>query len=214
MSTKPLPPEEGLYKSSDLPDTESAPIDTSASHLREASVLIPLVHHENEWHILFIRRAKREGDRHSGQVAFPGGAREATDNNSEDTALRETYEEIGIEAKHISVIGRLEPYITISHFAVTAVIAAVNWPVQLSLQSDEVARTFLIPMNWLQRRENFTLKPRSELDSQSSKRHPIVVYEKYDGEILWGATARMTLNFFKAIQDGDLELPSVHNKPS
>lgn len=210
MSTKPLEPEDGLYAASDVPAiNESESSISNNPKLREAAVLIPLVLHNNDWHILFIRRANRKGDRHSGQVAFPGGAKEPLDSSLIDTALRETYEEIGIGASDVSVLGTLEPYTTISSFAVTAVVATVNWPIELNLQPDEVARTFLIPMDWLQRRENFTLKPRNELDPQSAKRHPIVVYEKFDGEILWGATARMTLNLFKAVQEGELNLPHV-----
>ncbi|MBX2839918.1 MAG: CoA pyrophosphatase [Gammaproteobacteria bacterium] len=204
MTKDPTYEEHGVFENSDIPAEEHAETPDS---LREAAVLIPLIRHEDQWNILFIRRASRPGDRHSGQVAFPGGARDPSDLNLKHTALRETEEEIGISKKHISVLGELTPYTTISQFAVTAYVAHVTWPVKLALQKAEVARTFLIPMPWLEKRENFELKPRNELDPQSSRRHPIVVYKRYEGEVLWGATARMTLNFFKAMQENKIQLP-------
>jgi len=66
----------------------------------------------------------------------------------------------------------------------------------------------LIPLSWLKERDNFTYRARRELDAQSAKRHPIIVFNEYDGETLWGATARMTLNFIKSVEDNDLLLPA------
>jgi len=202
-----LPDEKGLFESSDIPIETDQPSSAALKSLREAAVLLPLVRHLDQWHILYIRRASSERDRHSGQVAFPGGARDHSDESIQHTALRETFEEIGVQQERIAVLGQLTPYTTISNFAVTAVVGTIDWPTKLTLQAEEVARTFLIPISWLQNRDNFTLKPRSEIDTASTKRHPIVVYEPYDGEILWGATARMTLNFFKALQDGSIHFP-------
>jgi len=63
--------------------------------LREAAVLMPLVWHDATWQLLFIRRASNDKDRHSGQVAFPGGRKDPADTSAEETALREAHEEIG-----------------------------------------------------------------------------------------------------------------------
>lgn len=174
---------------------------------KQAAVLIPMVTHNGQWQVLFIRRAHNEQDRHSGQVAFPGGRLETSDSSHEHAALRETREEIGLDHSQVNIIGTLDPYITVSSYEVTPVIGVVNWPANLKLQTTEVARAFLIPLAWLRDRNNFTFRARQNLDAQSAKRHPIVVYEEYDGEILWGATARMTLNFIKAIDDNKIPLP-------
>ncbi len=190
-----------LHHDSDVPSPNPSGI------LRQAAVLIPLVHHNYEWQVLFIRRARNERDRHSGQVAFPGGRMESTDPSHEATALRETQEEIGVASSHIQVVGHIHPYLTISHYQVTPIVGILNWPTTLNLQTSEVARAFLIPLNWLRDQQNFTMRARSELDSKSAQRHPIIVYNQFDGETLWGATARMTLNFLKAIDDGMIPLP-------
>jgi len=98
------------------------PPDLSGHHsLRQASVLIPLLKQRDEWHVLYIRRTKNINDRHSGQVAFPGGARESDDIDAVSTALRETREEIGINEDNISIVGTLPVYETISFFSVTPV---------------------------------------------------------------------------------------------
>ncbi|MDB4224123.1 CoA pyrophosphatase [Granulosicoccus sp.] len=175
--------------------------------LRDAAVLIPLVKLEDQWHILFIRRASNEWDRHSGQVAFPGGRMENSDGSHEHTALRETHEEIGIHPDGVQLLGKIAPYVTISDYAVTPVVGILNWPTELTLQESEVARAFLMPLSWLQDTDNFTYRARLEMDPQSSRRHPIIVFNEFDGETLWGATARMTLNFLKALSDEKIVIP-------
>ena len=175
--------------------------------LKDAAVLVPLALHKDQWHVLFIRRASNEQDRHSGQVAFPGGRLEESDASHEDAALRETHEEIGIPADKIKLLGKITPYVTVSDYSVTPVVGVVDWPTELVLQESEVARAFLMPLDWLKDTNNFTYRARQEMDPQSARRHPIIVFNEYDGETLWGATARMTLNFLKAVSDGNIDIP-------
>lgn len=178
-----------------------------ARSLRRAAVLLPLVRTDDAWHLLFIRRAVHESDRHSGQVAFPGGAREPGDDSDAATALREAREEIGLEASRVRVLGTLDSYLTVSRYEVVPVVGTVAWPAPLVLEPREVARTFLVPLDWLRERSHFTLRARREMDPESARRHPVVVYEPYDGETLWGASARIALNFLKALDDGVVVLP-------
>ncbi len=203
--------DDGLYQDSDIPPDWTDNKSQSVK-LRLAAVLIPLVYVQDEWHILFIRRADNQRDRHSGQVAFPGGAMDEADNQSAvKTALRETFEEIGIHNDNVTLIKELSTYTTISNYSVTPVVGIINWPVKMTLQADEVSRAFTIPLEWLRNSDNFTLRPRSEKDRKgfTARSHPIVVYDEYDGEVLWGATARMTLNFLQAIDKGTIDLPEV-----
>jgi len=191
-------------------DTENGAAEyvKNSTKQRTASVLIPLIRTSEQWHILFIRRAKDDRDRHSGQVAFPGGAQEIEDNTATDTALRETEEEIGITADRIKVIAELGDYYTISHYRVTPIVGIVQWPSNLRLETSEVARAFLMPLDWLRDEANYTMRARTDLDPQTAQRHPIIVYNEFDGETLWGATARMTMNFIKALDDSTILLPT------
>jgi len=189
--------DDGLFRNSDT---------VNPSALKKAAVLVPLIRMDDEWHLLFIVRASNPNDRHSGQVAFPGGRQDDTDTSLVHTALRETEEEIGVSAKHISVLGSLSAYVTVSDYAVTPVIAVMDWPQELRLQADEVARTLTLPIQWLGNRSNFSLRARNEMEAMSQSRHPVVVYRENNDAVLWGATARMTLNCLKAFADGELSV--------
>ncbi len=196
--------DEGLFKNSDTP---------SASAYKAAAVLMPLVRVKDEWHFLYIVRATNPNDRHSGQVAFPGGRADETDSSLEETALRETHEEIGVPRDQIQLIGTLSPYITVSDYAVTPVVAVMQWPQTLTLQTNEVARTLTLPLMWLSQRKNFTLRARDTIDPLANSRHPVIVYSEEDNAVLWGATARMTLNALKAFSDGQLSVTPAVDAP-
>ncbi|MBX2824943.1 MAG: CoA pyrophosphatase [Gammaproteobacteria bacterium] len=212
-STFPKQPS-ALYRNADLPAGQALPGQSSHSTAKKrvAAVLLPLIWSEDQWQLLFIRRTENRNDRHSGQVAFPGGAKDPQDNSSIATALRETEEEIGVQSGDIKVLGELEIYTTSSLYQVTPVVAHMNWPVPVTPAPDEVARVFSIPLDWLQNQDNFEIRSRElqsvEPGDDRVYRHPVIYFDRYDGELLWGASARMTLNFIRALDQGQLALPT------
>ena len=164
-----------------------------------AAVLLPLFRADEGWKLLFIRRAENAADRHGGQVAFPGGRVEAVDPDANAAALREAHEEIGLEPGQVRILGCLANYRTISNFLVTPVIGLIPWPVPLRPDGAEVGRVFSIPLAWLGRRENHRISVRSlEPDGPA---FPVVYFERYDGELLWGVSARITLGLLEALRD-------------
>ncbi|MBE9518912.1 MAG: CoA pyrophosphatase, partial [Bacteroidetes bacterium] len=83
----------------------------------EAAVLVLFYPSDGKTHLVFIKRNEYDGP-HSAQVSFPGGAREANDLSLEETALRETREELGVDGQ-IEVLGALTPlHIPVSNFMV------------------------------------------------------------------------------------------------
>jgi 8-oxo-dGTP pyrophosphatase MutT (NUDIX family) len=160
--------------------------------LKCAAVLVPLVWHDDEWHLLFTRRTDRV-ESHKGQVSFPGGACDEGETTPEQTALREADEEIGIQPIDIKVLGRLANLITISYFRVTPVVGVVKWPTVFRVGEHEVARVFTIPLAWLANESN-----RWQFEIPGRNRS-VIAYHPYDGELLWGATARMTVDFLKVL---------------
>jgi 8-oxo-dGTP pyrophosphatase MutT (NUDIX family) len=132
-------------------------------------------------------------EHHKGQVSFPGGATDPDDDSPEATALREAYEEIGIQPVDVRILGRIGEMTTISNFVVTPVVGVVPWPYGFTVHTVEVARVFTLPLAWLATRENWMEFQRVETG------HSIISYFPYDSELLWGATARMTVNFVKAL---------------
>jgi len=178
--------------------TYDVPPELLSADAREAAVLVPFLRIEDAWHILYIRRANYPGDRHSGQVAFAGGKRDDVDDDLLATALREAREEVGIVANDIEVLGYINHHHTISEFQVRPYVGVMPWPYQLELDDVEVARAFTMPLNWLAQASNYRTEERQHPDS--NRPWPVVYYDLYDGEMLWGATARMTLSLIDVLQ--------------
>jgi 8-oxo-dGTP pyrophosphatase MutT (NUDIX family) len=165
---------------------------TTEMKIKCAAVLIPLIWHDNEWHLLYTRRTDKV-ESHKGQVSFPGGACDDGETTPEQTALREAEEEIGLDAKDVKVLGRLANLITITYFRVTPVVGVIKWPTVFRVGEHEVARVFTIPLGWLANPSNRWQFERSDL------RRSLIAYHPYDGELLWGATARMTVDFLSIL---------------
>jgi 8-oxo-dGTP pyrophosphatase MutT (NUDIX family) len=179
--------------------TFDVPPEMLGSNSREAAVLIPFLRLNDAWHILFIRRAILEGDRHSGQVAFAGGKREPDDTSLEITALREAEEEVGIKQSDVKILGLLNHHHTISNFQVTPYVGVTSWPYPLKLDEGEVAHAFTLPLNWLADTSHYHTVHRSHPDSK--RPWPVVYFEEYDGELLWGATARIMLSLIELLKN-------------
>jgi 8-oxo-dGTP pyrophosphatase MutT (NUDIX family) len=162
------------------------------TRLKCAAVLVPLVWYDEEWHLLFTRRTDTV-ESHKGQVSFPGGGCEEDETTPEQTALREAEEEIGVLPSEVRVLGRLSNLITITYFRVTPVVGVVRWPAVFRVGAHEVARVFTMPLDWLANSTN-----RWEFEIPGTNRS-LIAYHPYDGELLWGATARMTVDFLNVL---------------
>lgn len=176
---------------------DSFPLEYLSGKPRSAAVLIPFVWEPDGWHILFIRRTQVDGDMHSGQVAFPGGAADPKDNSPIDTAIREAHEEIGVSQHQVSILGTLGQMRTISNYIITPVIGVLDWPVTLVPAPSEVSRIFTIPLAWLADPANrITTHRKLPVWGQSV---PVIYYQEYGGEILWGASARIMMELLDAL---------------
>src|ERR1044072_215335 len=162
------------------------------TRLKCAAVLVPLVWHDDEWNLLYTRRTDTV-ESHKGQVSFPGGACDEGETTPEQTALREAEEEIGLQPNDVRILGKLSNLITITYFRVTPVVGVVKWPAVFRVGEHEVARIFTIPLEWLANPSN-----RWQFEMQGRARS-LIAYHPYDGELLWGATARMTIDFLNVL---------------
>lgn len=165
------------------------------ANFRKAAVIMPLLLAEGEWQVLFTRRSDTVQN-HKGQVSFPGGASEEMDAGPAETACRELQEEIGISSEDVKVLGQLQDMRTITSFTVTPVIGVIPWPVVVSPNPNEVARVFTIPLCWLADPDHWEERLYRLLDGSE---HPVIFYDEYDGELLWGVTARIVLNFLEQV---------------
>jgi 8-oxo-dGTP pyrophosphatase MutT (NUDIX family) len=163
----------------------------SSPAARQASVLVPLILQPDAEQLLFTQRSGNLSD-HPGQIAFPGGARDAQDSSPADTALRETEEEIGVHAQSIRLVGSLDPIRTSSGFSVTPIVGVMIWPVPLQLDSIEVDSVFTIPLAWF----NGTGKMMLQDGCPTSYS---LHFPAHAGHEVWGATAMITLDLINRI---------------
>lgn len=158
--------------------------------LTEAAVLIPIVQRESGPTLLLTQRTAHLHD-HAGQISFPGGRVETIDASPVDTALRETEEEVGLDRRHVEVIGSLPDYCTGTGFRVIPVVGLVRPPFELHPDSFEVAEIFEVPLSFLM---DGMHHQRRTAEFQTGRRTFYTMpYQRY---FIWGATAGMLRNLF------------------
>lgn len=168
------------------PDGEAVIEDGAASGiLTPAAVLFPIVRRDAGHTVLLTQRTAHLRD-HAGQVSFPGGRVEASDASPLETALRETEEEIGLDRRHVEILGYLPEYRTGTGFRVVPVVAAVTPPFDLRPDPFEVAEIFEVPLGFLLDTSNHQ---RHAVHLRGALRHYYAM--PYDGHFIWGATAGM-----------------------
>lgn len=164
-----------------------------------AAVLIPILFDQDEWKILFIKRTQHDDDRHSGQIAFPGGRLDKDDPSLQHTALRESAEEIGLDPASVNILGQCCSMITVTGYEVTPFAGILSWPQPLKLSPEEVEKTLLIPIDWLVNPSHHRTelwRSRTNPDSEL----PVIFFNEFDGEVLWGATAQILVDFLELTQ--------------
>ena len=164
-----------------------------------AAVLVPIVAHPAGLTVLFTQRTAHL-KAHSGQVAFPGGRAEPSDASPEETALRESEEEIGLPRRRVELLARLPEYFTRTGFRVTPVVGLIHPPLELAPDPREVEAVFEVPLAFL-------------LDARNHQRHTrefqgrtvgyyAMPYRSNEGErYIWGATAGMLVNLYRVLAD-------------
>ncbi len=177
---------------------------------RPAAVLIPFFNaNEQEksdhiWNVLLTRRTNRVAD-HQGQVAFPGGSADPGDTSPETTALREAQEEIGLDPTGVKILGTMKSLWTISNYLVTPVVGVIPWPFTIRLEEIEVSRVFSIPLDWLADPEHHEVRYRSIPSPYSEmlgrEFHPVIYFQPYQDELLWGVSAEITLRLINILYD-------------
>lgn len=163
-----------------------------------AAVLVPFYREDDEWHLLLTKRTE-DVNSHRGQVSFPGGAIEPRDQTPAETALREAHEEIGLPPERVEILGQLDALLTVTQYHVTPIVATIPWPFDITLNPNEVASAFGVPLPWLMDPENLE---RRERDTLLPGGRPIGVYyfEPYDGHVIWGVTAYIIVNLLEHIR--------------
>jgi 8-oxo-dGTP pyrophosphatase MutT (NUDIX family) len=178
-----------------------------AENARKASVLILLfpkkTQNSMEWHLILTERALHIGDKHSGQMSFPGGGYQAADGALPDglwqCALREAQEEVGIDPKKIQLIGQMSDlYISVSKYQVFPYLAWSSAPFELKPQLSEVKTIYEVPLSVLKNPDNLKI---TEIWLSERLTLPAVPYYDVFGKKVWGATAMMLAELLDLIEN-------------
>ncbi len=160
---------------------------------RQAAVLMPIFEQQGEYHLLLTKRTE-EVQTHKGQISFPGGMREA-DEDLITTALRETFEEVGIEANKIEILGRFHDYISITGYRVTPFVGFIGSSFETRAQSREVAEILRVPFSVFLNPACMRIKK-----SKIKRTGKHVYCYTYGSHEIWGLTARIIKDFFAALK--------------
>jgi 8-oxo-dGTP pyrophosphatase MutT (NUDIX family) len=138
--------------------------------------------------IWLVRRADRMRT-HQGQVALPGGKWDPTDPDLCHTALRESFEEIGLPPEEVDVLGPLDDLETVTGYIVTPHVGWIARPFTPAPHANEVARVFAVSLDTFGR-DAVT----RTISLPDARQHVVHCYEA-EGEIIWGATASILRSF-------------------
>ncbi len=175
-------------------DVEPEIVQGSAQELTPAAVLIPLVTHPGGVTVLLTRRTDHLPD-HGGQISFPGGRIEPEDADACAAALRETFEEIGLGADHVKVIGQFAEHGTSTGFRVIPVVGLVTPPFDLTLDAVEVADAFEVPRDFILDPANCKI----ETGLRHGRRRRTYAFH-YGDRVIWGFTARILAGLARLLE--------------
>lgn len=159
----------------------------------KAAVLIPVIERTSGTSLILTQRSN-DLRHHAGQISFPGGKVDKTDNHITDAALREAKEEIGLEPAKADVLGFLDPYYTATGFYIVPVVAVISPDFVAEANPDEVQEVFEVPLEFLMSEDNHH---RHSLVWQGHVRYyHAMPYENY---YIWGATAGIIHNLYERL---------------
>ncbi|MHC5202573.1 NUDIX hydrolase [Myroides sp. LJL119] len=169
---------------------------TLESNARQSAVMMLLYPKGSDLSVLLIQRAICGGV-HSGQIGFPGGAYDKTDLDLKHTALRETFEEVGIESRQISCLKEFtKVYVPPSNFVVQPFLGVLSESPIFNCNPSEVAGIIELPVKALLS-DQIVQQVSMKTSYADFIQVPAFVYQKY---IIWGATAMMLSELREAIK--------------
>jgi 8-oxo-dGTP pyrophosphatase MutT (NUDIX family) len=160
-----------------------------------AAVLVPVILGEQP-SILLTKRTSHL-TKHAGQISFPGGRIDPGDSGPEAAALREAYEEIGLEAGSVEVLGRLTDHVTGTGYRITPVLSVLPPDLIYQLSPHEVESIFELPMRVVMDPD----APRRQRQHVRGEWRDYWVWPHPD-HFIWGATAAILVQLAERLREG------------
>jgi 8-oxo-dGTP pyrophosphatase MutT (NUDIX family) len=165
-----------------------------AHDLRPAAILLPLFAVGGQYHILLTKRTDKVKT-HKGEISFPGGVYDAEDQTLERTALRESFEEIGLREEDIKILGCLDDVRTLTRYMIRPYVGIFPYPYAFAVNREEIEKMIEIPLPSLLQKDRFEEK---RVFLRNGER-TIYTY-RYREHIIWGATAAILKQFLDLIR--------------
>lgn len=156
-----------------------------------AAVMIALVRRKAELTVLYTERSA-DLRSHSGQVSFPGGKIDPTDDGPGGAALREANEEVGMHPQDVSILGYLPHYYTGTNYLITPVVTLVVPRAPFAANPGEVETIFELPLKALKRAETY-----GTYDFTFRERQGSTWRVRHESKLIWGITANLTRRFYE-----------------
>ncbi|AHM56297.1 NUDIX-family protein [Peptoclostridium acidaminophilum DSM 3953] len=179
----------------------------------KCSVLVPLVEKDGDTHVLFEVRSKHLSVQ-PYEISFPGGGYEDVDESFEDTAIRETCEELGLQEADVEIFSPMDVFITPFDMIIHPFVGTVDYE-NININKDEVDHVFLVPLDYLLDTEPqmynadldvsvpddfpYHLIPQGK-DYKFRKARYVLYFYRYGEYIIWGITAKILKDFLDQLK--------------
>ena len=172
--------------------------------LRKAAVLIAITDSKDP-ELIYTLRSNKVGS-HGGEVSFPGGMYEEEDNTLQNTALRESQEETGLDKAKVNILGPIDTVVSRFNVSVTPFVGIVPDDIELNDDSDEIEACFRVPLSFL-------LEDKRHRNDEINRNGDIFFMPayQYDSYIIWGLTAMITVDFLNIALDAKIDLKTKGN---
>lgn len=201
-ATRPIDPDPRFVPRAAADDSDLPRYDRATFPPARAAATLLLLYPGNDGELtipLTVRHADLRD--HAGEISLPGGARDASDASLEATALREAWEEVGVEPSTVSIIGTLDDtWIPVSNFELRPFVGTLAGRPIFAPHTDEVAEIIELPVRRLLAGDAVT----EELIEGPGWQLRAAVY-RYEGHRIWGATARTLAMFAAVLREADFE---------
>lgn len=165
------------------------------SSLWPAAVMLLVFSKEGQYNIILNKRTDRV-EHHKGEISFPGGGKDPADSSLLETALRETYEEMGILPTDIEVLGQLDDVATRTGFLINTFVGSIPYPYRFAVSNAEIAEVLEVPLLHLANPEN----AREEVRVVSGELEKTYTYA-FQRHLIFGATAKILNQFIDLLSD-------------
>ena len=172
--------------------------------LKKAAVLIAITDSKDP-ELIYTLRSNKVGS-HGGEVSFPGGMYEEEDNTLENTALRESQEETGLDKAKVNILGPIDTVVSRFNVSVTPFVGIVPDDIELNDNSDEIEACFKVPLSFL-------LEDKRHRNDEINRNGDVFFMPayQYDSYIIWGLTAMITVDFLNIALDAKIDLKTKGN---